>query len=142
MTCWGRALVRRPLRGRGDGSGTKSDEMGLIGLTEVHAGMILRADVVAQGDRLLLGAGAELSEGHLRIFSMWGVTAVDVEGGSAADVTAKAAAELSPAERAAVEARMDALWRHNDRRDPIVAALVGLTTLRAARRAAGGRYGP
>ncbi len=116
--------------------------MGLIGLTEVHAGMILRADVVAQGDRLLLGAGAELSEGHLRIFSMWGVTAVDVEGGSAADVTAKAAAELSPAERAAVEARMDALWRHNDRRDPIVAALVGLTTLRAARRAAGGRYGP
>jgi len=111
--------------------------MGSIGLTEVQAGMVLRADVVAPGDRLLLQTGTELTESHLRIFSMWGVAEVDVEGVSQADLAANAAAELTPSDLAAVEVRVQALFRHNDRHDPIIDRLVELTTLRLIRRAGG-----
>jgi len=115
--------------------------VGNIGLTDVQAGMVLRADVVAAGDRLLLGAGTELTAGHLRIFSMWGVAEVDVEGISQDDLTAKAAAELAPSDLAAIEARVQALFRHNDPRDPVIDGLVRLTTLRLIRRAGGGGDG-
>jgi hypothetical protein len=116
--------------------------VGNIGLTEIQAGMVLRADVVAAGDRLLLGAGTELTKGHLRIFSMWGVAEVDVEGVSQADLAAKAAAELTPSDLAAVEARVQALFRHNERRDPVIDRLVQLTTRRLIRRAGGGVDAP
>ena len=116
--------------------------MGSIGLTEVQAGMVLRADVVAVGDRLLLKTGTELTDGHLRIFSMWGIAEVDVEGVSQADLAAHAAAELAPSDLAAVEAHVQALFRHNDLRDPVIDRLVRLTTRRLIRRAGGGVDAP
>jgi hypothetical protein len=111
--------------------------MGNIGLTDVQAGMVLGADVIATGDRLLLKAGTALTPAHLRIFWMWGVVEVDVEGISQVDLTAKAAAQLAPGEVAAIEARVHALFRHTDRRHPVIDALVGLTTLRLIRQAGG-----
>jgi hypothetical protein len=116
--------------------------MGNIGLTDVQPGMVLRGDVVATGDRLLLKAGTELTGDHIRIFWMWGVVEIDVEGICQEDLTAKAAAELAPSDLAAVEARVQALFRHNDRRHPVIDDLVRLTRLRLIRRAGAKADGP
>ena len=116
--------------------------MGNIGLADVQSGMVLRADVVATGDRLLLKAGTQLTADHLRICRMWGVVEVDVEGISRADLSARAAARLAPSDLAAVEARVRAVFRHTDRGHPVIDELVRLTTLRLIRRAGGGVDGP
>jgi len=52
--------------------------MGVVDLADVRAGMVLHADVVQSEDRLLIAAGTELTEKHLRMLSMWGVVEVDV----------------------------------------------------------------
>ena len=109
--------------------------MGNIGLRDVHAGMVLGADVVATGSRLLLKAGAELTDDDLRVFLMWGVVEIDVEGLCRADLAARAAARLAPSEVAAIEARIRALFRHNDPRHPVIDELVRIATLRLIRRA-------
>jgi hypothetical protein len=111
--------------------------MGQISLADVRAGMVLRADVVAAEGRLLLEAGTGLTESHLRVLSMWGVAQVDVEGVSRADLAERAVAELAPAARAAVDRRVQALFRHNDPKDPVIDELLQLATMRLVRRARG-----
>ena len=111
--------------------------MGQITLTDVRAGTVLRADVLAAEGRLLLEAGTALTESHLRVLSMWGVAQVDVEGVSQADLAERALADLAPADRAAVDRRVRALFRHNDPGDPIIGELIQLATMRLVRQARG-----
>ena len=113
--------------------------MGQISLEDVQPGMVLASDVFAARDRLLLAAGAEISERHLRIFRTWGVGAVDVEGVTRDDIAARAAAGLDPGARAAVEARVQTLFRRTDREHPVVRELMELTILRLVRQAGQGR---
>ena len=116
--------------------------MGVVDLTDVRAGMVLHADVVQSEDRVLIAAGTELTDKHLRMLSMWGVVEVDIEGLSRAELIAKAAAAMSPGERAAVETQVQTLFRHNDRHHPLIERLVELATMRLIRQAAGTPDGP
>ena len=115
--------------------------MGKISLTDVQPGMVLCTDVVGTGERLLLKAGTQLTQDHVRVCLMWGVVDVDVEGVSQADVNGTTSAQLAPSELAAVEARVGALFRHNERGQPVIDELVRLATVRLIRRAAGGFNG-
>lgn len=116
--------------------------MGVVDLADVRAGMVLHADVVQSEDRLLIAAGTELTEKHLRMLSMWGVVEVDVQGLSRAELIAKAAAAMSPGERAAVETQVQTLFRHNDRYHPLIERLAELATIRLIRQATGSPDGP
>ena len=118
-----------------------SARMGVVNLTDVRAGMVLVADVMGAGARLLVVAGTELTEKHLRMLSMWGIDRVNVEGLSLAELIAQAAAALSPSEWVAVETRVQALFRHNDRRHPVIEGLAELATMRLIRQACGGGDG-
>jgi len=111
--------------------------MGVVDLADVRAGMVLHADVMQSEDRLLIAAGTELTDKHLRTLAMWGVVEVDIQGLSRADLIAKAAAAMTPGERAAVETQVQTLFRHNDRGHPLIERLVELTTMRLIRQAAG-----
>lgn len=99
--------------------------------------MVLRAGVVAAGGRLLLASGACLTDRDLRLCAMWDVAEVDVEGLSSADLADAALERLAPAARAALDRRVQALFRHNDAGDPVVAALRHAATMRLAREAGG-----
>lgn len=55
--------------------------MALIKVDKLKSGMVLAEDVCDGGNRLLLSKGQELEARHMRIFKMWGIFQVDVEGG-------------------------------------------------------------
>src|SRR5437870_3454294 len=111
--------------------------MAHISLKHVQPGMVLAADAVATGNRLLLRAGSEITEVHLQTLRMWDVAGVDVQGVSREDVVARAAAQLDAATRDAIEAEIDTHFRFADRSHPLIDELVHLARLRMVLQASG-----
>jgi len=112
-----------------------------ISLKDLQPGMVLAGDAVATGDRLLLRAGSELTEAHLRTLRMWGVFDVDVQGVTREDIIAGAAGPLDPATRDAIELRIDTLFGRAHRTHPLIDELVHLVRLRLVRNAREGSDG-
>lgn len=54
--------------------------MGKVVLDDIEAGMIALSDVAGPKGKVLLHAGNKVQSKHLRIFRMWGVKEIDVEG--------------------------------------------------------------
>lgn len=54
--------------------------MTVLRLESLNPGMVLSRDVCDRKGRVLLPAGAELTEKHLRIFQTWGVVEADITG--------------------------------------------------------------
>lgn len=53
--------------------------MAHVTLDRAEPGMTLRSNVVDRRGRLLVPAGADLSEKHISALKMWGVTSIEVE---------------------------------------------------------------
>ena len=103
-----------------------------VPLERVQAGMVLAKEVRDRRGRLLLPAGHEVTPRSLRVFRMWGVTELEVEGQEAANPTEPAAA-IPAARLQAARERAQALFRHADREHPLVAELLRLAGQRLAR---------
>ena len=71
--------------------------MGLINLENIEAGMVLAAEAKARNGRVLLPAGATVTEKHLGIFKAWGVTEADIQGVTRRDVPPRPRRSLTPA---------------------------------------------
>jgi len=67
--------------------------MNIVNVENLKAGQVLCEDVRDVSSRLLLSKGMEIKNEHLRIFKIWGVTEVTVEG----DLPAAAAPEMDVA---------------------------------------------
>lgn len=78
--------------------------MGKVNLDDIKPGMKIEKDVQDRSGRVLLRAGAEITERHLNIFRTWGVTEADIESMSRQDAAAQAARELDPEALQAAEA--------------------------------------
>jgi hypothetical protein len=115
--------------------------MANISLKHVQPGMVLAADVVAAGNRLLLRAGNVITEPNLQMFRMWDITHVDVQGLTREDIVERLSAPLEAAMRAAIEADLDAHFRFADRSHPLIDELVHLARLRLVLQAHGGGDG-
>lgn len=85
-------------------------------------GMVLADDVRGSNGLVLLGEGAEITERHIEIFRTWGIAEVDIVGNPGANDRSPAR-ELTPAEKAAVEAELDRMFQHNDPMDPVIEEL-------------------
>jgi hypothetical protein len=118
------------------------DDMGVIHIDKIQPGMKLAGDVKDQTGRILLTAGHEVSERHLKIFRMWGVSEADIEG-----VEANNAPRVSPppmdqepageGEEAAARVR----FRHVDLNHPAMRELYQLHIQRIVHsQAAGGDH--
>ncbi len=107
--------------------------MGRISIDLVKPGMILAAPVKDFEGRLLLNGGTLLTERHMRVFKLWGVSEADIENLDAAEVEAKEISLIDPAlfEQARVE--MEELFRHAMHTDPAMAELFRVSVLRRAR---------
>ena len=113
--------------------------MGKVNLENLKPGMILAAKVVERGGRVLLGVGVELTEKHISIFRKWGITEADVQNVTQEEAAATATAQLDPRLLNEGETRMARLFNLTDRKDPFIAELFRLCTIRWVRMKARGR---
>lgn len=86
-----------------------SEPYELLALTEVTPGMVLSHELLDTNGLVLLAKGAVLSEATLASLARHGIEAVPVTRGGE-----KAVAAPDPH---AIQARLDYLFRHNDRED-------------------------
>jgi hypothetical protein len=111
--------------------------MGVINVENLEPGMLLASDVKDRGGRVLLTAGQEITEKHLRIFRMWGVTDADVQGVEMEEVASKAASSVDPQALLKAEEHMKWLFQQANTDNPFMKELLRLVTLRAARKTEG-----
>lgn len=107
--------------------------MGKINISDVRGGMVLAADVQDRNGRTLLAKGVEVSDKHLRIFKMWGITEVDIQGVALEDVAAQEAAAIDPAAREKAEVEISELFRFTDAEHPGIKEISRLAALRFVR---------
>jgi hypothetical protein len=106
--------------------------MGLVAIDNLSPGMSLTSDVHDRNGRLLLGAGAELTDKHIYIFRTWGVVEVDILGVETDDESLAPSDTIDPDVLAAAAAEVGPLFRHADLAHPCMNQLLRLAVLRKA----------
>ena len=105
-----------------------------VSVDDLEPGMLLADEVRDQQGRLLMPAGTELTDRHLRAFQLWGILTVRIramnEGPDPADPP------LTPEQLSEGEGLVRARLRETDAAHPFIAELVRLCTGREARRLA------
>lgn len=104
--------------------------MGKVAIENIEAGMVLAGDVHVRSGRMLLGAGAELTQKHLVIFRAWGVLEADIAGQGSDEAADQIPSDVDPLELAAAEAALAPLFRHTNRSHPALIELMRLAALR------------
>jgi hypothetical protein len=108
--------------------------VGKIAIESIEAGMVLASDVRDRSGRMLLGAGAELTQKHLVIFRTWGVPEVDIAG-RGSDAADQIPADVDPLQLAAAEEALIPLFRNTNLGHPAVIELMRLAALRKVQHA-------
>jgi len=104
---------------------------------DLAPGMVLGESVHDGQGRLLMSAGTELTERHLRAFQLWGVMAVKIRGAAGEE---EALPDISPEAIAAARDRILPRFARNDLQHPLIAVLVDECARREAGRLAGGGH--
>lgn len=112
--------------------------MATLNLEDIKPGMVLAADAKHHSGRVLLAAGVELTEKHLKVFHTWGLTEADIEGVDPNEMAEQANLELDPEILATAEKEMRTHFRHADLNHPAVAELFRLSVRNCAKKLADG----
>lgn len=104
--------------------------MGKLTIDQVEIGMVLASPAKDHRGMVLLGAGNEISEKHLRTFKMWGVHELDIEGVDKEAMDAKKVADVDPALIKEAECESRNLFRHNNLKHPAIHELFRLSVNR------------
>lgn len=104
--------------------------MGLLPIENLEIGMVLASDVQDRNGRMLLGAGAELTQKHLTIFRTWGVVEADIAGIDYADDESPLPSEVDPAALKAAELTLIPLFIHAGTDHPALRELLRLAAIR------------
>lgn len=104
--------------------------MGKVAIENIEVGMVLAGDVHDRSGRLLLGAGAELTQKHLVIFRTWGVLEADIEGQGSENSCDAIPADVDPLELAAAEREIAPLFCHTNINHPAIIELIRIAALR------------
>ncbi|MFQ5469886.1 MAG: hypothetical protein ACE5EH_06200 [Gammaproteobacteria bacterium] len=106
--------------------------MGAINLEDLKPGMVLAEDATQLNGRVLLRAGTELTEKHIKVFKTWGVTEANIEGVSKESVANEELEQLSPEILKDAEDKTRHLFRHCDLENPVSAELYRLCVMARA----------
>ena len=104
--------------------------MGKVAVENIETGMVLASDVHDRSGRMLLGAGAELTQKHLVIFRTWGVLEADIVGQGNDETVDQIPADVDPLELAAAEESLIPLFRHTNLSHPAIVELKRFAALR------------
>ena len=113
--------------------------MGIINLEDIQEGMILAGDIIDRSGRVILAGGNTISEKHLRVFRMWGITEANIKGYEKEELAANIVAQLDPLLFQEVENQIRERFRHADMGHPFIKELFHLLTIRLVRRRSGGQ---
>jgi len=102
--------------------------MGIARIDQLEPGMVIGSDVVDRNGRVLLSAGTALTEKHLRVFRMWGVTEADVEGIASPEAVPGADEEEGDRVEEEAAARVIQLFARSNRDHPAMVELMRLAT--------------
>lgn len=92
--------------------------MGLTHINDLIPGMILREEVRDVNGRLLLKKNKKIQSSHIRIFKIWGVTEVNIQGNDRGkNVSADSA---SPEQFEKIKENTESLFRHADLEHPAI----------------------
>jgi hypothetical protein len=105
-----------------------------VSVDDLEPGMQLADEVRDQQGRLLMPAGTELTDRHLRAFQLWGILSVRIRAGDAGADPAEV--PLTPGQLAEGEALVRARLRDTDPAHPLIIELVRRCAEREARRLA------
>lgn len=111
--------------------------MALIKIEGIQAGMVLQRDIKDRSGRMLLPAGASVTDKHLNVFRTWGITEAHVRGEKDGAEAAAATASLDDLDADLVARARDELTRlfsQTDREHPLMKELFTLAVARAAAR--------
>lgn len=106
--------------------------MGMVPIENLEAGMVLSDDVHDRTGRLLLGAGAELTQKHLHIFRTWGVAKANIAGDYAEDAAPALPDNVDSSMLAAAEEALKPLFSHANLEHPALKEILRLAALRKA----------
>ena len=102
---------------------------------KLQAGMVVAADVANMDGMLLMPAGCEISERHLRILRTWGIPEVAIEGAEGADGSASSLQEAPLAATPEQVERMIARFWSFNRENPVHQEILRLLLRRQSRTA-------
>lgn len=103
----------------------------IITIDDLAPGMMLKSNVCDRSGRLLLPAGNELTEKHLKIFRTWGVTEADIAGDDSGEAAKPVFGDdVDPAQLAEAEEAVARLFVHNDPEHPAIRELMRLCVQR------------
>ena len=106
--------------------------MAIVNVENLKPGQVLCEDVRDISSRLLLSKGMRIKSEHQRIFKIWGITEVMVEGDQAPEAEPEVA--VDPAIAAHVTAGMAHIYRHVDRGHPALKTLFRISIEHHCRR--------
>lgn len=98
--------------------------MATLNLEDLEPGMVLAEDAKHHNGRVLLRAGTELTEKHIKIFTTWGLTEANIEGVSKDTLDAQATQDIDPEILAQAEKHIADRFRHTDPTHPAVEELM------------------
>ena len=101
--------------------------MGRIAIDQIKEGMVLAGDVVDVNSRLLFSKGGTIEAKHIRMFKMWGIGEVHVQGDFEFEADHYSAEDPEHIDRAAQYTQ--ALFRFNDLDHPVTKQLLAICTL-------------
>ena len=107
--------------------------MGIINLEDIQVGMVLAGDTRERSGRILLAGGSEITEKHLRVFKMWGITEADIKDVEKEEIAANIVARLDPFLFQNVQSQVRERFCLADMEHPFVEELFRLVTLRQVR---------
>lgn len=107
--------------------------MGKISIHDIRPGMVLAGDVLDLHGATLLPAGTELTDRNRDQLEHQGIIVVDVEGISQNELTAAVMSNLNPQQLRRAEEQLENLFRHTDRKHPMIDELYRLAVINQVR---------
>lgn len=105
--------------------------MARILLDQVHPGMVLDQPVTNANGRMLIPAGSELSEKHIKAMKMWGIPDVSIKGADEANNNVTGG--VDPQKIEAAKAALVETFRHTNQDLPAMQEIYRLAVIQHAR---------
>ena len=102
--------------------------MAKVRIKYLKLGMVLASHARDPNGRLLLPAGEEITDKHIRTLKAWGIAEVDIEGNK--DEAGQTSGKNGESVPIQVQEEVDELFRYSNRKHPAIKELVELCVLR------------
>jgi len=95
-------------------------------IAELKPEMVIARDVTDLSGCVLLPAGVKITAKHLKIFKIWGIPDICIEGGTETAMTKTAIEGENSAQLEKIKEELKTLFCHNDLNHPVIQELFNI----------------